>query len=141
MNKEAFLSIKTGLNTIDIDDGKIKLFHGNCLDIIEDIVQYYKSRHPIIVSDPPFNIGYKYNNYDAYTHKEKFHYGGHGSKSVFLAQYYIKLRPVEAVAINCHMSCWDGNTTVGSAFEQFPFAWLLHVADESATYVVEGKRE
>ena len=25
MNKEAFLSIKTGLNTIDIDDGKIKL--------------------------------------------------------------------------------------------------------------------
>ena len=63
MNNEAFLSIKTGLNTIDIDDGKIKLFHGNCLDIIEDIVQYYKSRHPIIVSDPPFNIGYKYNNY------------------------------------------------------------------------------
>ena len=80
-------------------------------------------------------------SYDAYTHKEKFHYGGHGSKSVFLAQYYIKLRPVEAVAINCHMSCWDGNTTVGSAFEQFPFAWLLHVADESATYVVEGERE
>ena len=63
MNKEAFLSIKTGLNTIDIDDRKIKLFHGNCLDIIEDIVQDYKSRHPIIVSDPPFNIGYKYNNY------------------------------------------------------------------------------
>lgn len=73
--------------------------------------------------------------YDVYTIQEKFCYGGHGSKSVFLAQHFIKLTTEEAVAINCHMSCWDGNKDVGGAFEQFPFAWLVHVADESACYV------
>lgn len=78
-------------------------------------------------------------SYDAYTIKEKFCFGGHGSKSVFLVQHFMKLTPEEAVAINCHMSCWNGDTSVGNAFEQYPFAWLLHVADESATYIKEGK--
>lgn len=78
--------------------------------------------------------------YDAYTIKEKFCFGGHGSKSVYLAQHFISLTPDEAVAINCHMSCWDGNKDVGSAYEQCPFAWLVHVADESATYIKEGKK-
>lgn len=54
--------------------------------------------------------------YDAYTIKEKFCFGGHGSKSVYLAQHFISLTPDEAVAINCHMSCWDGNKDVGSAY-------------------------
>ena len=78
--------------------------------------------------------------YDAYTIKERFCFGGHGSKSVYLAQHFIKLTPEEAVAINCHMSCWDGNKDVSDAFQQFPIAWLLHVADESATYIKEGKK-
>lgn len=73
-----------------------------------------------------------------YARKEELHYGGHGSKSVYLIQKFMKLTDEEAVAINCHMSCWDGNTTVGEAYAQFPFAWLLHVADESATYIVEN---
>lgn len=81
----------------------------------------------------------QWESYDAYTVKEEFCYGGHGSKSVFLAQHFIKLTPEEAVAINCHMSCWNGDKSVGGAFEQYPFAWLLHVADESATYIKEGR--
>lgn len=81
----------------------------------------------------------QWESYDAYVVKQKFNFGGHGSKSVFLVQHFIKLTPEEAVAINAHMSCWDGNTSVGNAYEQFPFAWLLHVADESATYIKEGK--
>lgn len=76
--------------------------------------------------------------YDAYSIKEKFCFGGHGSKSLFLVQNFIKLEPEEAVAINAHMSCWDGNTSVGNAYERFPFAWLLHVADESACYLRES---
>lgn len=71
---------------------------------------------------------------------EKFCFGGHGSKSVFIVQSFIKLKPVEAVAINCHMSAWDGNKDVSNAFERYPLAWLLHVADESATYVLEGRK-
>lgn len=78
--------------------------------------------------------------YDVYAIHEKFCFGGHGSKSVFLAQHFIKLTPEEAVAINCHMASWDGNKDVGSAFEQCPFAWLLHVADESACYIRENTK-
>lgn len=79
-------------------------------------------------------------SYDAYNIKEKFCYGGHGSKSVFILQQFIKLTPEEAVAINCHMSCWDGNKEVSNAYQQCPFAWLLHVADESATYIKESAK-
>lgn len=78
--------------------------------------------------------------YDAYTIKEKFCFGGHGSKSVYLARHFLELTPDEAVAINCHMGSWDGNKDVGKAYEHCSFAWLLHVADEAATYIKENKK-
>lgn len=72
-----------------------------------------------------------------YNREEEFPFGGHGSKSVYLVQSFIKLRPEEAAAINCHMGPWDrqdyGNP--GEVFEQNRLAWLLHVADEAATYL------
>ena len=83
----------------------------------------------------------QWESYDAYTIQEKFCFGGHGSKSVYLIQHFMKLEPVEAVAINCHMGAWDGNKDVSSAYEAFPFAWLLHVADEAATYIKEAKEK
>lgn len=73
---------------------------------------------------------------------EDFCYGGHGSKSVFLAQKFITLTDEEAVAINCHMGFADrspGDYSLGGAYEQYPLAWLLHVADESATFIRERK--
>jgi hypothetical protein len=79
----------------------------------------------------------KWEPYDAYVHNEKLHYGGHGSKSVFILQNFIKLKPEEAIAINCHMSSWENNPQVGDAFSHCPLAWLLHVADESATFITE----
>lgn len=80
--------------------------------------------------------------YDVYTFEEKFCFGGHGSKSMFLASNFIKLTPEEAVAINCHMGFSDTQNinSVGSAFESYPLAWLLHVADSSAAYILENKR-
>lgn len=85
------------------------------------------------------NVEGKWESYLAYTINEKFHFGGHGSKSVFLVQNFMKLLPDEAIAINCHMGVWDGNKDVGSAYEHCPLAWLVHVADESATYILESK--
>ena len=82
----------------------------------------------------------QWESYDAYAIEEKFCFGGHGSKSVFLLQHFIKLTPEEGVAINCHMSAFDDNKYVGNAFEQFPFAWLLSAADQSATYIRENKK-
>lgn len=77
-----------------------------------------------------------------YVFDEDFCYGGHGSKSVYIIQKYMDLTPEEAVAINCHMGFSDrnpGDYSLGNAYEQYPLAWLLHVADESATFVRENK--
>lgn len=77
-----------------------------------------------------------------YTFVEDFPYGGHGSKSVFLIQRFMTLSDEEAVAINCHMGFSEQGANVAAisnAYERYPLAWLLHVADESATYMVEAK--
>ncbi|MBO5969339.1 MAG: hydrolase [Clostridia bacterium] len=76
-----------------------------------------------------------------YVFQEDFCYGGHGSKSVYLIHKYMPLSEAEAVAINCHMGFADrspGDYSLGGAYEQHPLAWLLHVADESATYIRES---
>ena len=77
-----------------------------------------------------------------YVFEEDFCYGGHGSKSVYLIQKYMELKPEEAVAVNCHMGFSDrnpGDYSLGNAYNQYPLAWLLHVADESATIIRENK--
>ena len=75
-----------------------------------------------------------------YKFDEDFKFGGHGSKSVYLIQKYMQLSDEEATAINCHMGSW-GNVdekATGDAFRQYPFAWLVHVADEAATFVIDA---
>lgn len=42
----------------------IKLYNENSLDIFYKIVNKYHDKNIILVSDPPFNIGYKYNSYN-----------------------------------------------------------------------------
>ena len=76
-----------------------------------------------------------------YVVDEKFHFGGHGSKSVFLIQQFMKLTTEEAAAINCHMGFSDGSASVvrdvSNAYHQFPLAFITHVADEAATFLLE----
>lgn len=75
-----------------------------------------------------------------YTIEEKYAFGGHGSKSVFLVQQFMKLKTDEAAAINCHMGFSQGGDTVrdvSAAYHAFPLAWIIHVADEAATYLLE----
>lgn len=77
-----------------------------------------------------------------YVFQEDYAFGGHGSKSVYLAQKFIPLTETEATAINCHMAALDrspNDYSIGAAFETNPLAWLVHVADESATYIRESK--
>lgn len=81
----------------------------------------------------------QWESYDAYSIKEKFCFGGHGSKSVYLVQNFMKLSPEEAASINTHMGAFD-NDKVGATFEQFPLAWFLHIADGMATYVIENSK-
>ena len=66
---------------------------------------------------------------------------GHGEKSVYIISSYMRLSREEAFAIRYHMGfsgCEDRNS-IGKAFEMFPLALALHVADMEATYLVEGR--
>lgn len=68
-----------------------------------------------------------------YTFKEDFSFGGHGSKSVYLIQKFMKLTDEEAVAINCHMGATQNDYSTFDAYRQFPVAFLLHTADLAST--------
>jgi HD superfamily phosphohydrolase YqeK len=68
-----------------------------------------------------------------YTFQEDFAFGGHGSKSVYLIQKFMKLTDEEAVCINCHMGVENGNWAVNDAFRAYPLAFLVHIADMAST--------
>lgn len=65
---------------------------------------------------------------------------GHGSKSVILAQNFIKLDEVEIAMIINHMGFRSGrdDREVSDLFSKFPESLVLHIADMTATYVVES---
>ncbi|MEE0969501.1 MAG: HD domain-containing protein [Clostridia bacterium] len=78
----------------------------------------------------------------SYTIEDKLPYG-HGEKSVYIISGYMHLSRDEAFAIRYHMgfagAAPDEKSIVGNAFEMFPLAFALSVADMEATYFVEGK--
>ena len=65
---------------------------------------------------------------------------GHGEKSVYILSGYMKLTREEAFAIRYHMgfSSTDDARNVSAAFEMFPLAFALSVADSEATFFLEG---
>ena len=81
----------------------------------------------------------QWEQYPTWKFEEDFAYGGHGSKSVYLVHSFMKLTPEEASAINCHMGQWDATTYSNptAVYERNKLAWLLHVADEAADFLME----
>lgn len=79
----------------------------------------------------------QWEQYATYRFEEDFPFGGHGSKSMYLVQHFVPLKPEEAAAINSHMGSWDVSSynKPGDVFQVNKLAWMLHVADEAATYV------
>lgn len=74
-----------------------------------------------------------------YTVDEKFHYG-HGEKSVFLIERFMKLKTEEAVAIRYHMGAFrDGEGgDYSAACEAYPLVLYLHTADMMASHFDEA---
>ncbi len=76
-----------------------------------------------------------------YTIDDSFPYG-HGEKSVFLIERFMRLTEEEAIAIRWHMGGFDndarsGGYNISRAFERYRLAVMLHVADLEATYLTE----
>ena len=77
-----------------------------------------------------------------YSIEDRFPYG-HGEKSVFLVERFMRLKPAEAIAIRWHMGGFDDNARVGgysvaNAFGKYPLAVKLHLCDLEATYLIEN---
>ena len=67
---------------------------------------------------------------------------GHGEKSVYMITPFMKLTREEAFAIRYHMgySSTEDPRNVSAAFEMFPLAFALSVADSEATYYIESDK-
>ena len=79
---------------------------------------------------------------DTFEYDDKLPYG-HGEKSVYIISGYMKLTREEAFAIRYHMgysSEREDPRNVSLAFEMFPLAFAVSVADSEATYFIEGKK-
>ena len=76
-----------------------------------------------------------------FTVEDSFPYG-HGEKSVFMIERFLRLKTSEAVAIRWHMGGFDdaaraGNFAISLAYDKYPIAVKQHLADLEATYLRE----
>ena len=83
--------------------------------------------------------------YPFYIVADQFPYG-HGEKSAFLVDRFLRLTPDEALAIRWHLGGFDdasrgGSFAVGTAFDAGPLALLLHMADMLASHIDEVEKE
>ncbi len=67
---------------------------------------------------------------------------GHGEKSVYIISGFMKLTREEAFAIRYHMGFANGEDkqNISQAFEQFPLALALSIADLESTYFLESRK-
>ncbi|MCI9273360.1 MAG: hydrolase [Clostridiales bacterium] len=76
-----------------------------------------------------------------YSVEDVFPYG-HGEKSVFLIERFMRLKTSEAMAIRWHMGGFDdtaksGGFAINLAFDRYPLAVKLHLSDLESTYLRE----
>lgn len=115
---KAFPEVKTSAETAAI----VTLLHDVCkADCYKVEMRNKKNDHGQWIQVP------------VYTFKEDFCFGGHGSKSVYLIQKFMRLTDEEAVCINCHMGPENGNFAVNDAYRAYPLAFLVHTADMAST--------
>ena len=69
---------------------------------------------------------------------------GHGEKSVYMINGYLRLTREEALAINWHMGGFDKRTQAGgnemaASYYKYPICVLTHIADMMASYLDETR--
>lgn len=80
-----------------------------------------------------------------YTIEDQLPYG-HGEKSVYIINGFMRITREEAMAINWHMGSFDARVVGGNqfgmkaAYTQYPIAFMLHIADMKAAYLDEKQK-
>ena len=82
----------------------------------------------------------KWQSVPTYTFDDPLPYG-HGEKSVYIVNGFVRLSREEAMAIRWHMgfSGTEDPRTVGQALQKYPLAFALATADMEASYFLEGE--
>ena len=82
----------------------------------------------------------KWTQVPTFTYEDPLPYG-HGEKSVYVVNGFVRLTREEAMAIRWHMgfSGPEDARTVGQAFQKYPLAFALATADMEASYFLEGE--
>lgn len=83
----------------------------------------------------------KWEKVPSFSVQDAFPYG-HGEKSVYLVERFMRLKPAEAIAIRWHMGGFDdavrgGSFAISEAWRNYPIGPMLHIADLEATYLLE----
>lgn len=109
------------------------------VSLLHDIckIQYYKISQRNVKNE----VTGVWEKVPFYSVEDAFPYG-HGEKSVFLIERFMRLKPAEAMAIRWHMGGFDeavkgGSYAISLAYDKFPIAVKLHIADLEATYLHE----
>ena len=106
----------------------VTLFHDVC-----KINSYQKSVRSVKNQDTGI-----WENVPCYIYSsEADQFGAHGAASVYYINDHMPLTFAESQAIYHHMGAWDASKydNPAKAYENNKLAWLLHVADEAATYI------
>lgn len=126
--------LKASPNLNDYSDESIaivSLFHDFCkINYYEVSTRNVKNKSGIWEQVPYYKVS------------EKFPFG-HGEKSVFIVNQFIKLSNEEALAINWHMGGFDsrvrgGSFSIAEAYNLSKLALELNIADMRATYILEN---
>lgn len=82
----------------------------------------------------------KWTKVPTYQYEDPLPYG-HGEKSVYVVNGFVRLTREEAMAIRWHMgfSGPEDNRTVGQALQRYPLAFALATADMEASYFLENE--
>lgn len=80
----------------------------------------------------------KWEQYDTYAIEDQLPYG-HGEKSVYIIEQFMRLSVEEAMTIRWHMGAWNAESyadrqTLSAAMGKYPLILALQMADQAATY-------
>lgn len=122
----------------DFEDGDSEESFALC-GLLHDVckAQFYKVSTRNVKND----VTGEWEKKPYYSVEDAFPYG-HGEKSVYLIERFLRLKPAEAMAVRWHMGGFDeaakgGSFAISAAYDKYPLAVKLHLSDLEATYLLE----
>jgi hypothetical protein len=117
------------------------LFHDFCkIDMYKPDTKMVKDYNgdPDLIVEPPSYSGWT--KIRCYNYKESNFEFGHGEKSVYLVNQFIRLSKVEAMAIRWHMGAYEeaDKYAITKGLQAHPRVTLTHMADLMATNITEN---